>query len=657
MKKLLIAVAAIALLGGGAVVALPLLVPAEAIRDRVAAEIERSTGRRLDAGEVSIAVFPNLAVEIADLRLADAPGRSGDMVALDRLTVSVKLLPLLSGRVELDSFILDRPVVALATDRQGRGNWEFGEGTGGNAQQGDGGGLGLKDLALGEVRINDGTITYHDAQSGQTQEVRNVSLTVELDSLDQPLTAKGSLTWRERKLSLNLTAQQPRALIEGGETPLRLALDSDLVKTSLDGRLVQGETPRIDGKIDLSVPALPELAAWAGQPLDMPVELGGVTLKGSLAASPASIALSQTKLTLDEVTAEGDIAVALNGPRPRLTGTLALGPLMLDRYLPPPAEEAAPSSSAAAGWSDAPLDLSALKTADADLGLSVASVQVRDIKIGASTARLVLNNGKLEIDLTETALYDGKGKLRLVLDGSGAVPGIEAQWALTGLKAQPFLTDAAGFQRLIGMAATDGRIQGRGSSEREIVSSLNGEGSLSFTDGAIAGFNLAGMVRNVQAAFIGASLSNEPQQTDFTELTGRWTMQNGTLRNNDLSLLSPLLRVGGEGIVNLPQRRVDYRIEPKAVPSLEGQGGQAELTGLLVPVVVDGPWDALSFRPDLGAVVRDRVERRLIGDHPAVDILPTPTTPSPSPSGSNPLTDTLRGILGEKKGEPATPTQ
>ena len=53
----------------------------------------------------------------------------------------------------------------------------------------------------------------------------------------------------------------------------------------------------------------------------------------------------------------------------------------------------------------------------------------------------------------------------------------------------------------------------------------------------------------------------------------------------------------------MPKRRVDYRIEPKAAATLEGQEGQSEVAGVLVPVNVEGPFDDLSYKPDLSSLV------------------------------------------------------
>jgi AsmA protein len=80
------------------------------------------------------------------------------------------------------------------------------------------------------------------------------------------------------------------------------------------------------------------------------------------------------------------------------------------------------------------------------------------------------------------------------------------------------------------------------------------------------------------------------------------------LANDDMRLQAPALRIDGSGRVNLPKRTVNYRLEPKASATLEGQGGQREVAGLLVPVIIKGPWDDLTYTPDLTDIARRALE-------------------------------------------------
>jgi AsmA protein len=137
----------------------------------------------------------------------------------------------------------------------------------------------------------------------------------------------------------------------------------------------------------------------------------------------------------------------------------------------------------------------------------------------------------------------------------------------------------------------------------EIIKSLNGGGAVTFNDGAIKGLNIASMVRSISLDALTQGV-NPSQKTDFSELSGTFTIRRGILENKDLKLLSPILRVTGAGTSDLPARTVNYRVEPKAVASLKGQGGAADKRGLVVPIMITGPWHNLSYKPDLTAMLQ-----------------------------------------------------
>ncbi len=200
------------------------------------------------------------------------------------------------------------------------------------------------------------------------------------------------------------------------------------------------------------------------------------------------------------------------------------------------------------------------------------------------------------------ALYGGQATGDLDLSVSKGVPAIHQTFKLDGLNALPFLTAVAGFERLEGKASAQLDVTSRGGSQLQLVRALNGNGKVAFTDGALVGINIAAMVRNAASAFLDPG-AGEQRKTDFGELSGTFTIKDGILTNDDMSLQAPALRVAGRGRVDLPARTLAYRIEPKAAATLEGQSGEKNVSGVLVPVIVEGPWDDLSYRPDLTGVL------------------------------------------------------
>ncbi|MDX9862336.1 MAG: AsmA-like C-terminal region-containing protein, partial [Rhodospirillales bacterium] len=373
--------------------------------------------------------------------------------------------------------------------------------------------------------------------------------------------------------------------------------------------------PKVDGGLELDVPSIRGLAAWVGSPIEAPGEtLGPLAIKGTVAVNGATYAVKDADIKLDAIAARGAVTAETSGAKPSIKGRLDVDDLDVNPYLPEEVEGAsstpAKKDAADAGpatWSEAPMDFSGLKAVNLDFELTVKSILARQIRIGQSALALKIKDGRLTADLKELALYEGMGNGTVTLDASGNVPSMRKTFSLSGLQARPFLKDAAEFDRLSGTAKADFELAARGASQKAMVESLNGKGSLAFENGAIIGINLAAMVRNVSTAFLDPQ-AGETRQTDFSELSGTFVITNGILKNDDLELKSPLLRVGGAGTVDLPARTVNYRVTPKLAATTQGQGGTGQVAGLTVPVIVSGPWHDLSYRPDLEGALKEQIK-------------------------------------------------
>ena len=694
MKKLLIGFGVLVVLAAVAVFVIPALVPANAYKSEIVSRIEAATGRtaRID-GDMGFSVLPTLAFNAAKVSLANAPGRSPpQMVTIDKLDIRVAFLPLLRGDVVIDSFVLEKPVIALSVDRNGTPNWQFAAAKAA-AQPAPAaparppsvkspapapaarGGSPISGLTLGDVRIVDGQATYADARTGANYKADAINMKVSLPSLTSPMKADGSLVWNQEKIALNLNVADPSALLGGKSTPVEAHISSAPVSLSFKGQAADDKTLAARGNLDLDVPSVRKLAAWAGTPLTLPGQgFGPLKITGVADVTGAKAAFTNATVSLDALKGTGDVRYDGTGKRPYVNARLALNTLDLNPYLPPEsgstpsgapaapagAAKSAPAASSPAAsrqWSDAPIDVSALRSANADLDLATDGVIYRKIKIGKSHLAVALKDGKLVANLTDMALYQGNGKAKVTADASQSVPAVGLTFDLAKVQANPLLSDAMDLTWLEGTANGTLEMTGRGASQRAIVSSLNGAGKVQFLNGAIRGIDIPGMVRNVTSAFTGAQ--GGQQKTDFSELGGTFTVRNGILTNNDMDMKSPLLRVSGKGTVDLPKQTVDYRIEPKMVASLEGQGGKTGLGGVTVPVVVQGPWDNLSYRPDLAGMVGNLgknpptslkdLKGLLPGQSSGSSAQQPGTAQAPSPTqnpAQNPL-GALKGLLGK----------
>lgn len=145
----------------------------------------------------------------------------------------------------------------------------------------------------------------------------------------------------------------------------------------------------------------------------------------------------------------------------------------------------------------------------------------------------------------------------------------------------------------------------RGNTVNSLTSALNGNFNTSFSDGFIRGVNLGYQIRRARAAITRQSLSVDEEQvkTDFTALGVGGQITNGVVQSNDLDMRSPLLRVAGDGLVDLPQEQVDYTLTTLITGSSEGQGGDelAALKGVKLAIPIRGSFDELSA--DFGGVI------------------------------------------------------
>jgi len=626
MSRLITIFIGLVILAAAVIFVVPQLVPAETYKAKIVELVKAQTGRDLViGGDIGFSIFPVLGLKAEDVRFSNADwAKEPEMATMKELRVRLKLLPLLKGEAEVDSFVLVDPVIHIEMKADGTPNWRFDVPKSASAEaaprpqspaptESTDGGVALKNLKLDEVSIQNGSATYRNAK-GAKQAFDKINLDLSMPSLDEPFKAAGSLVWNGDEVRITLNAMRPRAFTEGGDTAATLQINSPKLNASYDGSVRTLENLRFSGKVDLNIASVRNLAAWLGNPMQAGNGFGKLTISGKASGNGNQYDFDNAKITFDGMNATGNLAVTTSGAKPFIKGKLALDRINANTYMDNPAGPAGTSPATAPvaggateeGWSNAPIDMSGLRAINANFALTADEIQIRKIKIGASALNLILNNGVLTADLSRLSLYQGVGNGKLTLNGAGATPQIGANFSISGVEAAPLLADAADFKRLEGKTALNLSISTSGKSQRQMVSALNGNGEVKFTNGAIKGINLAQLMRNVFSAATTGWDSGGSQDTDFSVLGGTFTISKGILNNKDLQMQSPLLRLSGAGTVDLPARTLNYRVVPKLVASLEGQGGAAGAKGLEVPVIIEGPWANPRFRPDLKSILENR---------------------------------------------------
>lgn len=244
------------------------------------------------------------------------------------------------------------------------------------------------------------------------------------------------------------------------------------------------------------------------------------------------------------------------------------------------------------------------------------------------------------------------------VNAASATPTFVVKQSLSGIAVGPLLKDLANKDMLSGKGNVNVNITTQGATVGALKRALNGSAAVNLRDGAIKGIDIAGTIRNARAK-LGVlkgqqtQQSDKSQKTDFSALTGTFAIAGGVARNNDLSLKSPLLRVGGEGEVNIGGDTVNYLVKATLVATSKGQGGNeaADLKGITVPVRIKGPLDAPSYSLDFNALMTDTVKKKVedtIKDRLFGKIAPKAAAKDGAPAKAAPTSprDVLKGLFG-----------
>ena len=207
----------------------------DSLKPRIIAAVARATGRALTIdGRIHLQLLPRPAVTADGIVLGNRPGGSPrPMATVQTIAADVAWLPLLSGRVDIDSLTLVRPDILLETDPDGIGNWVF-------------------------TRPVSAPSSAPATSSGVRLQT----------SIDRVVIRDGHLLWRDQRPNHDVAIDIPSLAAEAGEA-----------RTTFAGTLQAHGTPI---RINATTGSLDRLDAPGGTPWPVDVTLAAVGGKGSL---------------------------------------------------------------------------------------------------------------------------------------------------------------------------------------------------------------------------------------------------------------------------------------------------------------------------------------------------------------------------------------
>ena len=166
----------------GGTVALKLILTGDRLRGMILPRVEAALGRPVSVGDVSLSMFPSLAIRLDSLKIMNPPtGQfSGTpLLLLESGVVDVRLMPLLKGSVEVTTLSLERPRLWLEVDSAGNANYSRAEGRKEEAGQPDTAASAFSGrISLPDIRIVDGMLDYVNVSSGSAMGLEDLDLSM-----------------------------------------------------------------------------------------------------------------------------------------------------------------------------------------------------------------------------------------------------------------------------------------------------------------------------------------------------------------------------------------------------------------------------------------------------------------------------------------------
>ncbi|MEM9242754.1 MAG: AsmA family protein [Pseudomonadota bacterium] len=573
----------------------------------ISKQVYQLTGRTLQLkGDLKWSLFP-FSVKINDAVLSNAPGfGEKPFITLKHAGVGIKLLPLISGKLDTSTITVNDLTVNLMRDKAGKNNWTMQppastafeqtsasvdqktekQETKDDANATSAGGAKKFDFSIPALNAENVTVNWSDLQNNQYASIKNLALNAKNIESDQMFPINGSLA------------------INSSQPPLTGTIN------------FQAQAKISPHTNEHAFKAVKITSNWQGKQL--PQGKMSATIEGDIVMTADSLNISDLVMTLNQDKVTGNLDVK-NFKRPNIVFNLASDKLDLDPYIEwmknmsndsataskkqtvtanrSTAQSTARSTTTGNAANDNQELLQRLRELTINGKISIKQLIAMKAKMQNVNATIKANNGLISISPLSANLYQGQYQGSIQFDARGNTPKMSIDEKLKGVQVQPLLNDMYKFNRLSGTANAEVKVNSSGFDQQAILSNMNGNFAFAVNNGVMRGVNIAYYLKVLEAL---KNKSLPPKKTGndtvFASLTGSGPIRQGVVSSDNLSLLSSLVHVKGGGQVNLPRQTVDMLINVK--------GAKSSSSSPSLPVKINGTFDKLSFQPDYKAVLK-----------------------------------------------------
>ncbi len=591
LKFIAVLLAAVVLLGVIAAALLPRFIDPNQYRDEITQLVYDQSGLKVSInGPIGWSIFPWVGLSLEDVSVEGA--NSSKLAQLGSAGVSVKLIPLLSKRIEMQTLELKGLELTLVRNAKGKGNWQVSapksseQQTSGRQEpsptsKSETGSSPLK-LDIASVNVSGLLISYDDLQSKQKYIIDQASLTTGAIRNQQPFDFEMKAHITTPDLVVNsLIRGEMTFNLEAGRYDiqnLKVSATPDLDKgesLSIVGNVQYQQTPMLVkgnlGVAEFNLANLLNQMKVRLPPMADPNALNKLSFDSHFSTNGESLTADKLQLQLDSFTLDGNFKMN-SIDRGDMQFSFTGNDLNLDNYLPPATDNAEatdeeqsaqPGSEKTSSGKEHPLvPEEMLRSLNLDGSMKLASLTVAKFIFEQPSVDIKAAQGKQEVRIG-SRFYQGTIDMTSSLDvRQPGNPKMAASAELKNISLEALSKPIPDLASLQGDVNAGMKVHTQGQYASVLTKNLNGNIEFKIDKGVFTDANFDKMVCEGVAKIRKKELraTDWGSSTEFTDLSGTFVIKNGVASNDNLIAALAYMNLKGDGYVNLVDRQLDYHM-------------------------------------------------------------------------------------------------
>ena len=621
-------------------------------RQEIEMAIKKFSGHTVQLrGPLAIGLFPQLHLNAENFQLVDASGLTEHLLTTESISASIQILPLLAKELQLGTIQVRQPKLHLVNDKQGHNNWDAAitappKKAAGVEKPSDSMPFSFN---IDAIELLDAEIIWDDRQNQQYFQLTELDLATETLTNNAPFNvhlsgsaytepeANNKFTFaiatrlsldksfkhiELQQLAINARHVQGQQLSPAVEIHGHADVNLDeetaqlvLEKATMDELEVYGnielsnfnQAPQLQGELHsqpFDLRALAETLSMQIPRFSNRKTLSAIQIHSRWQANDQWIELKEITIGADDSRIDVRGRVALSAAQDT-TLDVHIDRIVLDPYLALTGDiNGQTAMDEQAQHSEAKQANELVPTSGAiALQLTIDQLDWQQLQAEKINSKINIERQQLQASLLAAEVFGGTVQAQ----AKSSMHNQQHQWRFDvhgkNLAIEQ-ITAAVGEDNnfLRGRTAISVRGTATGMNATDIRQSFKGQAQLSLQQASLTDVKLAQTLEKVLSFLNRKPATKDGSQLRIESAQASFNIAHGIANNHDLVLHMPILVATGKGEIDFVRQQLDYMLKVKIKD-------REDLP--IVPVLIYGPFDDLSYTPQLSKIIAERAAQEV----------------------------------------------